>query len=208
MQIHYPVDPPPADVGPRSLSDPCEGNDAPVHDRVRRRRGTSIQVAMLDRMTVNFEPPDVESLRATPVLSPISPPSNELRSSPKLWPLAKEEVIAAVAHALALRMSANREAALPSALSIFDESHMDGPAFGGSEAEVRELLEKMVKVGLEPNVRPRARQLPFLQAQRDARRHPGPSRAAPVCSPPADPLAHPLPRPPASRRASTRRPLS
>lgn len=72
-----------------------------------------------------------------------------------LFPLDRDQVIAAVAHAMSLRISTDRTAELDAKLAIFDESKIEGPAFYGGEDEIKALLEMMVGLGLDSNVRAR-----------------------------------------------------
>jgi hypothetical protein len=69
-----------------------------------------------------------------------------------LFPLDRDQVIAAVAYAMSLLISNDRTAELDPKLAIFDESKIEGPAFHGGEDEIKALLNMMVGLGLDPNV--------------------------------------------------------
>lgn len=85
------------------------------------------------------------------------PPPPKIAASSSLFPLEREEILDAVAKAISLHICHDGSLPVPAELAIFDAAHIEGPPFSGSEREIRQLLETMVNLNLDPNVRPAPR---------------------------------------------------
>lgn len=90
---------------------------------------------------------DAPPLRGNP-----SSPSGE---KPSLFALQDDEILHAVAVAMATRVASEKVLASPNDLCAFDESALglDGPPFDGSSEAIQDLLLKIVHAGLDVQVR-------------------------------------------------------
>jgi len=141
--------------------------------KLRRARGNTAQIgALLRNGIIEISPdppaeqhtpgPDCDDAEGVPLGRAPSAALKRQRSpelgsnmpmSPSLFPLERAQILTTVAKAIALHIRHDPSFSAPDELAIFDQASVEGPAFDGSEDEIRQLLEAMVNLGLDPNVR-------------------------------------------------------
>lgn len=108
--------------------------------------------------------------------SPDAESGAQVVSAPSLFPLEREQILDAVSKAISVHICHDRAIPVAPELAIFDESHIEGPPFSGGEQEIRELLQTMVNLNLDPNVRASS-QSGLVGGTAQAHRVPSPSCA-------------------------------